>query len=571
MKTFHVHTLGCKVNHYEGEQVAAVLRSFGLVETDVSHADLRVVNTCSVTSEAASKSRQSTRRMVRLPVLEGRASVTAVTQDDVPIDLGSSRRPRVIVTGCWATSDRDEAARLPGVDAVLTHHGDVAAELRELLLLWRGEEQCGGRRNEPDAPKDVESGNGSGPQHRERRAPADSPIEPVGPRAERPPEHQWNDGWIEQVGLPARAGTTGSKAAPPEKVNLQKDALPFDAPPEMLPGQDGYVSASGTTRLPLLGDRQTGRQRAFLKIQDGCDAHCTYCIIPRLRRTVWSKPVLDAVDEARRLVAAGHVEVVLTGVFLSAYGHGTALRRRRPEPGQEEPLAELIEALCTRVSGLRRLRLSSLEPGDLTERLVAVLRSHTQVVPHFHLPLQSGADRVLRRMNRQYTRDDYLRMLDRVLHAFDRPALTTDVIVGFPGETDDAFQRTVEVVDQAGFVHVHAFPFSPRPGTAAARWAGRFVPGKVVNQRLGELSKRAEQHSLSFREKFVGGAVEVLVERNEQPGGLVRRGRCERYFDVHFEAPDALPGDFARVRVDQVTPGRTRGTLLSIERAGGVA
>src|SRR5581483_5629271 len=146
----------------------------------------------------------------------------------------------------------------------------------------------------------------------------------------------------------------------------------------------------GTVGLPLLGERQTGRQRAFLKVQDGCDAHCTYCIIPRLRPVPWSKPVDDAVEEAQRLVAAGHVEVVLTGVFLGAYGFPTALRRKRPAAGRQ-PLAHLVTSLCTRVRGLRRLRLSSLEPEDLTDELLAVLRAHAQVVPHFHLPLQSGS------------------------------------------------------------------------------------------------------------------------------------------------------------------------------------
>ncbi len=128
---------------------------------------------------------------------------------------------------------------------------------------------------------------------------------------------------------------------------------------------------------------------------------------------MWSKPIDDAVREARDLVAAGHVEIVLNGIFLGAYGQPTALRRRQLEPGPG-PLASLVEALCTRVPGLRRPRLSSLEPGDLTPDIIEILRSHPQPVPHFHLPLQSGSDALLRRMNRQYRRDDFLRMVDRV-------------------------------------------------------------------------------------------------------------------------------------------------------------
>src|SRR5439155_12579287 len=138
------------------------------------------------------------------------------------------------------------------------------------------------------------------------------------------------------------------------------------------------------------------------------------------------------------------------------------------------------DALCTQLAGLHRLRFSSLEPGDLTDDLIARLRSHPQVVPHFHLPLQSGSDRLLHRMNRQYTRDDFLRMIEQVHNAFDRPAITTDIIVGFPGESEDEFAQTLDVVDRVRFIHTHAFSFSPRPGTAAARWGDDCVRGPGV-------------------------------------------------------------------------------------------
>jgi threonylcarbamoyladenosine tRNA methylthiotransferase MtaB len=270
------------------------------------------------------------------------------------------------------------------------------------------------------------------------------------------------------------------------------------------------------------------------------------------------------VEEARRLVRAGHVEIVLTGVFLGAYGLNTALRRRRPAAARE-PLAELVASLCAGVKGLRRLRLSSLEPGDVTDELLAVLRAHEQVVPHFHLPLQSGSDSLLRRMNRQYGRDDFLRMVDRVRGVYDEPALTTDIIVGFPGETEREFERTVDVVEYAKFIHVHAFPYSVRPGTAAARWKGR-INGQVVGERIALLRERAAVHSLDFRGRFTGRMVEVLVEQGHESEGPRRHGRCERYFDVEFIGADVRPGDFARVRVDQVTAERTLGTCLSVER-----
>jgi threonylcarbamoyladenosine tRNA methylthiotransferase MtaB len=318
--------------------------------------------------------------------------------------------------------------------------------------------------------------------------------------------------------------------------------------------------------LPLLGQRQTRHQRAFLKIQDGCDAHCTYCIIPSLRPTLWSKPPADVLEEARRLVDAGHVELVLTGIFLGAYGHDTALRRRQSQRAGQ-PLARLIDAICTHVPGLLRLRLSSLEPGDLDDDLLGALRCHRQVVPHFHLPLQSGSSRLLRKMNRQYNRDDYLRLLDRIGEAFDRPALTTDIIVGFPGETDAEFQQTLEVVDRARFIHIHAFPFSPRPGTAAARWQQKFVHGPVVGRRIDLLHQLADQFSYAFRRQFMGQNVQLLVERDgadsaPAAGIRIRHGRCQRYFGVHFESADVATGDLVDVRIDRVTPERTLGAHI---------
>ncbi|HXE53146.1 MAG TPA: radical SAM protein, partial [Tepidisphaeraceae bacterium] len=249
-----------------------------------------------------------------------------------------------------------------------------------------------------------------------------------------------------------------------------------------------------------------------------------------------------------------------------AYGQPTALRRRQSERAAP-PLGELVEALCKKVSGLKRLRLSSLEPGDLNDDLLRVLASHEQVVPHFHLPLQTGSDAILRRMNRQYTRDAFLDMLDRVERAFDRPALTTDIIVGFPGEDDREFQRTLEVVDRARFIHIHAFPYSPRPGTAAARWTDRFIHGPVVNDRIEELNRRSLAHSLAFRSQFMGDPVNVIAE-SSRPGqvGDLRQGRCERYFMVWFEAPLVRPGDCVRVRIEQVTPTRTVGKLLPADQ-----
>lgn len=328
-------------------------------------------------------------------------------------------------------------------------------------------------------------------------------------------------------------------------------------------------TGTGAITLSPLSQRQPQNQRAILKIQDGCDAHCTYCILPKLRPTLYSKPLPEVLEEARRMVDAGHHEIVLTGIFLGAYGQSTALHRRQKTPAAG--LAQLIEALCTQVTGLKRLRISSLEPADVTDHLLGVLSAHPQIMPHFHLPLQSGSELILSRMNRQYTRMDYLTMLDKLRSKFDRPALTTDIIVGFPGEMDAEFTQTYDLARRAGFLHIHAFPFSPREGTAAAKWKGQFVHQQFVTDRMQQLERLNLDQSRIYREKLMGHTAEVLVERpgssdtdDRGPAGApdaptVRHGRCERYFSVHFESPEDLTGQLVKVKITRVTPYRTIG------------
>ncbi len=468
MRTFSITILGCRVNHYESEQIAQVLRSRGLAQVEAPAGDVRVIHTCSVTSQAAKGSRQAVRKATRLKVLQP-VSAGPALEDLIDTDA------RVIVTGCWATSDRAAAEQMPGVDAVITHHDDVNERLTSLLDAW-----CSG-----DAHSDAPMGD---------------------------------------------AGVAAT-------------------------------TSRGLATLPLLHDHQAAHQRAFLKVQDGCDAHCTYCIIPQLRPQLWSKTPDDAVAEAQALVNAGHKEIVLTGIFLGAYGQPTALRRRQPQ-STGKPIADLIDALCTRVRGLRRLRLSSLEPGDLDETLLGALRRHAQVVPHFHLPLQAGSDNVLRKMNRQYDRTQFLDMVAMVYESFDRPAITTDIIAGFPGEADDDFAQTLDVVDRVRFIHTHAFPYSSRPKTAAARWTKQFVDSKVAGERIKVLHDRAADHSYQFRQQFVGETVALLVERGTPDSSALRHGRCERYFEVHFESADVKTGDEVAVRIDSVTPTRTHGSVV---------
>ncbi|MFA5864185.1 MAG: tRNA (N(6)-L-threonylcarbamoyladenosine(37)-C(2))-methylthiotransferase MtaB [Phycisphaerae bacterium] len=264
------------------------------------------------------------------------------------------------------------------------------------------------------------------------------------------------------------------------------------------------------------------RHRAFLKIQDGCDANCTYCIIPQLRPKVHSLSPSEVIDQAKTLIQAGHQEIVLCGIFLGGYGKDTTRKTRFNQPG--EPLADLITNLLA-IPNLGRLRLSSLEPLDLTNELLKVLSSSDKVAGHLHLPLQSGSDNILRRMGRQYRSADYLQAVESAKKSIPNLALTTDIIVGFPGETDEDFQQTLKVSEKSAFAKIHIFPFSSRPGTPAAQWQNEKINPKKLESRLQILNDLEKTLALQFRQKFQNQLVRVLVEKIEPPKSSKRRDR----------------------------------------------
>ena len=291
--------------------------------------------------------------------------------------------------------------------------------------------------------------------------------------------------------------------------------------------------------------RFSGQSRAFLKVQDGCDASCTYCIIPRIRTKVCNKPVNTVVAEAEQLVAAGHREIVLTGIFLGAYGQDT-VRRRRWEPGRSRAFSDLVDRVA-QVPGLRRLRLSSLAPGDVTDPLLDTMSKHENIMPHLHLPLQSGSDAILRKMARPYRVDEYLRTIDHVRTVLDRPAITTDVIVGFPHESDRDFEQSLDLARRVGFSKVHVFAFSPRKGTPAADFRPR-VPTSTIRERSRVFRELDALLQGAFRRQFIGGQVSAILESNDPPAG-----RTERYFMV---SADNL--DNATIEADCILTGTLR-------------
>ena len=287
-----------------------------------------------------------------------------------------------------------------------------------------------------------------------------------------------------------------------------------------------------------------GHTRAFLKVQDGCDGYCSYCIIPKTRPRLWSKAPAAALQEAQSLVAAGHREIVVTGIFLGAYGQ-ESVRRRNHKRLETDKLAGLLEKMA-RIPGLARIRLSSLEPRDVTPRLLDVFCEHRNIMPHMHLSLQSGSNRVLNRMRRQYTAEEFGETAELVKGHLDRPAITTDIIVGFPGETDADFEQTAALATEVGFAKMHVFSFSPREGTAAARMQD-VVDKRVTKERSRILRQLDKNLGWKFHEQFVGQTAVVLLENNDG----YPAGRSERYFTVRLEngCPGYQKNDLVKVRL----------------------
>ncbi|UCC22436.1 MAG: tRNA (N(6)-L-threonylcarbamoyladenosine(37)-C(2))-methylthiotransferase MtaB, partial [Planctomycetota bacterium] len=269
-----------------------------------------------------------------------------------------------------------------------------------------------------------------------------------------------------------------------------------------------YNDLCSPAKLPQLTSFK-GHTRAFLKVQDGCDGYCSYCIIPKARANVHSKSAGEVLEEAEALVKAGHKEIVVTGVFLGAYGR-ESVRRKRWANERNDALAELLDEMAG-IAGLARIRLSSLEPGDVTERLMDSFCRNSNIMPHLHLSLQSGSDAVLKRMGRQYDVRKFLRAVELAKSSLERPAITADVIVGFPGETEGDFEATVEVAKEVGFAKMHVFGFSARGGTAAAEMQD-VVNNRVIKRRSEVLREVDAELGRRFREGFIGEECEILVE-----------------------------------------------------------
>lgn len=276
-----------------------------------------------------------------------------------------------------------------------------------------------------------------------------------------------------------------------------------------------------------------GHTRAFIKIQDGCNRFCSYCIIPQARGRSRSKPMQDIKTELNALAKKGFSEVVFVGINLSAYGHDSGTDISEP----------IIAAENT--DGIKRIRLGSLEPDHLTDEVIDKIASCEKFCPQFHISLQSGSDAVLKRMNRHYNSEEYARLADKLRSSFEDASLTTDIIAGFPGETNEEFNQTIEFAKRIGFEKVHVFPYSVREGTRAAKMPGQLTQSEK-EKRAGILSQVCEQIRAEKFKELEGRTFSVLFEK---PKNGYQCGYTKNYAPVRVLSDECLTGKIANVKI----------------------
>ncbi len=276
------------------------------------------------------------------------------------------------------------------------------------------------------------------------------------------------------------------------------------------------------------------KTRAFVKIEDGCDRYCAYCIIPYARGRVRSRPIADIIKETGYQVSCGHKEIVAVGINLSCYGSDTGLR-----------LVDAIEAICS-VNGVERVRLSSLEPELITKADIERMSKLPQLCPHFHLSLQSGCEATLRRMNRHYTPDEYMEIVNNLRNSFEGCSITTDVMVGFAGESEEEFEESLAFCEKVGFSAMHVFTYSVRGGTAAARMTD-FVPADTAQKRYKKMSALAKAMKEKYFAENIGKIKNVLIQKRESEE--YANGLTPEYVPVRIYGSKASKHDVISVQI----------------------
>jgi tRNA-2-methylthio-N6-dimethylallyladenosine synthase len=312
------------------------------------------------------------------------------------------------------------------------------------------------------------------------------------------------------------------------------------------------------SKFDLLPEETSSPQgpSAFVSVQEGCDKFCTFCVVPYTRGSEFSRPVDQVVAEARRLVGRGAVELTLLGQNVNAY-HGAG-----PD-GKSRGLAQLLTELAG-IEGVARLRYTTSHPRDMDDALIAAHADLPSLMPFVHLPVQSGSDRILAAMNRRHTADDYRRLVDRLRAAQPDLALSSDFIVGFPGESDREFAETLKLVSDIGFAQAYSFKYSARPGTPAAAMTDRLVPDSVGDERLQSLQQLLGAQQVAFNRSRIGTTLPVLFDRTGKRDGQLL-GRSPWMQSVHALAPARLLGRIVDVRITAATTNSLAGEIVTGE------
>lgn len=299
-------------------------------------------------------------------------------------------------------------------------------------------------------------------------------------------------------------------------------------------------------------DQVTDKTRAFIKIQEGCNQYCSYCIIPYARGPIRSRQPENVIKEVTRLVENGFKEIVLTGIHIASYGKDLGGIH----------LIDIIEQV-SQIKGLDRIRLGSLEPRLMTDDFIQRLTALTNFCPHFHLSLQSGSDTVLQRMNRKYSTAEYLTIVEKLKKHFDRPSITTDIIVGFPGETDSEFEETFNFVNAVGFAKIHVFQFSPKTGTPAAKMPGQ-VLSDVKHRRSERLIEEANRLELAYYNSFLGDTQSVLLESDLLSKEGYLEGLTPTYIRVAVPKGTHQEGEMIHVKLQTIEGDLMMGVTVTL-------
>ncbi|MCD7738151.1 MAG: MiaB/RimO family radical SAM methylthiotransferase [Lachnospiraceae bacterium] len=464
-----LHNLGCKVNAYELDIMRQKLEEKGytIVPFDLQ-ADIYIVNTCTVTNIADQKSRQM-------------------------LHQAKKRNPAAVVVavGCYVQTGTEQVLKDEGVDLVIGNN--KKSQVTELIEAFLKEKADREKLRGEDAFQNVEDA-----QSEESCQTVEAPQS----------EESCQAGEISQ--------------SEERRLNVRKSKTL---------GGESLTDIGRIYEYEKMSLQRTSEHtRAYIKIQDGCNQFCSYCVIPYARGRVRSRHYEDILQEVRRLAAAGYQEIVLTGIHISSYGidfedepweRGECVDRPQSEERHDYSgagkLVDMVERLA-KESGIKRIRLGSLEPRIITKETAGRLAAIPQLCPHFHLSLQSGCDETLRRMNRHYTTADFAESVVCLREAFDQPAITTDVIVGFPREKEEEFSQTVDFLEEISLYEMHIFKYSVRKGTVAAAMKGQVADG-VKARRSDVLLDMTERKSEEYRRGWIGRQAEVLFEEEKEING----------------------------------------------------